>query len=242
MRNPSLKRSMLTWRARWSIPSLLARADERTVTSVVAATNGVLAILVITGLAWWIDLPLLFPALGPSAFILFSSPFSRAAAPRSVIVGHFTAIAAGYATWHLVQLLSGVAVTLGPTDWPALASASLALATTCVLLIRLSCPHAPACATALITALGAANGWPEMLGMAAGVLILTAQAVLVCRVAGMNTPLWFPRETLAKRDMKELSPSGVPIDLHATTDEQDLLAGTHETDHDAHADLPLTPR
>lgn len=198
-RTLSFRRRLLIWRARWSIPSLLAARDERRLISLVAAANGGIAILIISALARLIDLPLLFPALGPSAFILFSSPFSRAAAPRSVILGHFSAIAAGVAVWHFVTLICGTPVSLDMSGWPILASASLALAASCVLLVWLACPHAPACATALIVALGAANGWSDLLGMASGVVLLTAQAVLISRIAGINVPIWFPRPNEASR-------------------------------------------
>lgn len=198
-RTLSLRRRLLTWRARWSIPSLLAARDERRLISLVAATNGGIAILIISVLARVVDLPLLFPALGPSAFILFSSPFSRAAAPRSVILGHLSAIAAGVAIWHFVTMICGEPVSLDMSGWPILASASLALAVTCILLVWLACPHAPACATALIIALGAANGWSDLLGMASGVVLLTAQAILISRIAGINVPIWFPRPNEASR-------------------------------------------
>lgn len=192
-RTLSFRRRLLIWRARWSIPSLLATRDERRLISVVAAANGGIAILIIVVLARLIDLPLLFPALGPSAFILFSSPFSRAAAPRSVILGHFTAALVGAAVWHLVTMICGQPVSLDTSGWPILAGASLALAISCILLVLLSCPHAPACATALIIALGAANGWTDLLGMVTGVVLLSAQAVLISRIAGINVPIWSPR-------------------------------------------------
>lgn len=190
----SLRRRMLIWRARLAIPSLIARSDERKVISLVAAVNAGTAILIISVLAWLIDLPLLFPALGPSAFLLFTSPFSPSAAPRSVVVGHFSAMAAGLAIWHLVTFVSGEPVTLEGGAGPVLASASLALAASCVLLVRLSCPHAPACATGFLVALGAAHSFSELLGMAIGVLLLTAQAVLIAGIAGMKVPKWSPRE------------------------------------------------
>lgn len=189
-RRLSFRRRLLAWRARFSIPSLLACRDERKVISLIAGINGGIAILIISVLAWLIDLPLLFPALGPSAFILFSSPFSPAAAPRSVVMGHFTAIIAGFAVWHLLTFVTGEPVSLEQGGWPVFASASLALATCCLLLVWLSCPHAPACATALIVALGAANGWSELLGMATGVLLLTVQAVTISRIAGIKMPIW----------------------------------------------------
>ena len=188
----SFKRRLLIWRARLSVPSLLAGRDERKVISLVTAVNGGFAILILGALAWIIDLPLLFPALGPSAFILFSSPFSRAAAPRSVVLGHFAAMLSGWVVWHLVSLICGQPLTLELAGWPVFISGALALAVSCVLLVRLSCPHAPACATALIIALGAASDWAALLGMAAGVLLLTTQAVLISRIAGINVPTWSP--------------------------------------------------
>ncbi len=192
-RRVRIRRWRMAWRARLSIPSLLAGRDERKVISIVAAVNGGMAILMLAFLAWLVDLPLLFPALGPSAFILFSSPYSRSAAPRSVVVGHFVAILVGYATWHLVGLLSGHPVSMETGSWPVLASASIAMAVSCVLLVYLECPHPPACASALITALGAADGLVPLLGMATGVVLLTAQAIVVSRLAGVSTPIWSAR-------------------------------------------------
>jgi CBS-domain-containing membrane protein len=189
----SWRQRLLVWRARLSIPSLLAGCDERRVVSVLAAVHAGAAILIISVLAWLLDLPLLFPALGPSAFILFSSPFSAAAAPRSVVVGHFVAMAAGLAVWSAVTFVGGQPVSLPDGGWPVFVSASLALAAACALLVRLNCPHAPACATALIIALGAATSWLDLLGMAAGVLLLTTQAVWLNRAAGVRTPHWSPQ-------------------------------------------------
>ena len=47
-------------------------------------------------------LPLLFPPLGPSAFILFYTPMSVAASPRNVIMAHFLAVGAGLGALHLL--------------------------------------------------------------------------------------------------------------------------------------------
>ena len=74
-----------------------------------------------------------------------------------------------------------------------LGSASLALATTCLLLVRLSYPHPPACASALVVALGGVVEWVELLAMAAAVLLLTVQAVCINRIAGVRVPVWSPR-------------------------------------------------
>lgn len=189
----SIKRRWSNWRARTSLPALLAGADERKVISLFAAVNGGVAILIISVLAWLANLPLLFPALGPSAFLMFSKPFSPDSAPRSVVVGHFAGMTSGFVTWHLASLLFGKPISPEVEGWPTFACAALALAATCVLLVRLSCSHAPACATALIVALGAAGDASALLGIGVGVLLLTAQAILFTRLAGVSMPTWAPR-------------------------------------------------
>ena len=175
------------------MPALLAGYDEQKIVAIVTAVNGSLAMLTLIAIAWIVDLPLLFPALGPSAFILFSEPFARSAAPRSVILGHTIGISVGYASWQLVSMLTGQVVSLEQGGWPILLSASLAMAVCSTLLIYFSCQHPPSCASALIVAMGAASTSVAILGMAAGVLLLTLQATVVNRLVGLKTPIWSPR-------------------------------------------------
>ncbi|MEE8169707.1 MAG: HPP family protein [Phycisphaerae bacterium] len=189
----SLRTRWWRYRAWLSIPSLIARADERTVVALVAGANGGLAILCISLVAWASDLPLIFPIIGPTAFLLFTVPFSKAAAPRSIILGHFTALAIGYACWHLTTYATGEDISLRVGGWPLICCAALALAASSTVLIWLSCPHPPACASALVIALGAITSWPEVLAMAACVVLVTGQAVVVNRIACVPVPLWSPR-------------------------------------------------
>ncbi len=180
------------WRAQLSIPFLLAHGDEKPVVSVFTAVNGGLTILIISLLAWLCDLPLLFAALGPTSFILHSAPLSSAAAPRSIILGHYIGIACGGASLVVFSFLAGETITL-QSSGAAMCSASLALAATCYFLVRCSCPHAPACASALVVALGAASTGTALLCMAAAVVLVTAQAFAFNRLACLPVPLWAPR-------------------------------------------------
>jgi len=143
--------------------------------------------------AWLTDLPLIFPALGPSTFILFNTPLSKAGAPRSVVLGHWPAMASGYAVWRLMGYLTGAPVSVQAGGWPLVVSASAALAVTCLLLVRFSCPHPPACASALVVALGAVTNWLELLLMAVAVALLATQAVVLNRLASVPVPTWSPR-------------------------------------------------
>ena len=190
----SIKMRMLIWRARLSVPSLLGQADERKVISFVTALNGGVAVLIIGLFAWLSDLPLVFPALGPTVFILFSTPFSAAAAPRSIIIGHLTGLASGYAAWRGIGYLSDTVISFQTGGWPLLCSGSIALAITCLLLVRFSCPHPPACASALVVALGGVPSVGGLLYMAAAVVLVTAQAVAINGICCLSVPLWSPRD------------------------------------------------
>ncbi len=191
----SLRRRIALWRARYSIPALLATTDEERVISALAATHGGLAIVTISVCAWLTNLPLLFPSLGPSAFILFTKPFSPDAAPRSVVMGHCTAIIAGLIVRIVVEALSGTVITMDAGELTTYLSASLALCVTCFLLVRLSVSHAPACATAIIVAVGGVRDPFHLVAMGGAVLMLTIIALACNRLAGVYLPAWRHRST-----------------------------------------------
>ena len=197
-RRLSLKTRLAVLRARYSVAGLLARLDERKAVSVVAAINGGLVILAIGFFSWITDLPLIFPALGPSAFILFATPTAESAAPRSVIVGHLAGIACGWAVWHVVSAGCGAPVSLETGGFAPVASASLALGGTCGLLVRLSCPHAPACASSLIIAMGGVTDWLGVLLMAFAVVWITVQATAMNRLAALPVATWAPASRTAR--------------------------------------------
>lgn len=177
-------------RARLSIPALLSSMDERKVVTTVAALDGAVALLVISVAAWLSGLPLLFPSLGPSAYILYSRPFSPAAAPRSVILGHSLGIACGWFSCVTMTFLFGHSFSLVNPSLALCLSADLAFVLSCLLMMRLSCVHPPAFSTALIVACGGITGWPNLLVMAAAAVLLAYQGVIVHRLFGVHAPLW----------------------------------------------------
>lgn len=186
------RRQIMRLQASLSLPRLLAEYDERRVIAIFSAINGGISLLIIGIVAWAVDLPLLFPALGPTAFLFFSQPFEPSAAPRSVILGHGSAIVVGWLVWQATSAVAGP-VSLQAANWGVFLSSAVTLSITCVLLVTLSCPHAPACGTALIVSVGAAEGYLSLVGMIAGVLLLTGQALLLGRLTNVNMPLWSQR-------------------------------------------------
>ena len=127
-------------------------------------------------LAWLSGLPMLFPSLGPSAFVLALFQDSEAATPRRVVGSHAIGVVAGLATYHL--LAGGVAMTsaMEPGSLEGLrlaASGVLATVLTVAGMLATDTRHPPACATTLIVSLGLLSTPVE------GTVILLAVVVLV---------------------------------------------------------------
>lgn len=190
----SLKTSWILWRARLSLPAILAKYSDKTVQIFFSAINAGAAIFSIGLFAWLTHLPLIFPTLGPSAFLLFSNPLSAAAAPRSVILSHSLALAIGYGTWLLFHFLYPESLSLVEGHLAVYFCATLALALTAMTLIYLNCPHAPGCASSLVVALGLVTQWQDICLMIAVIVWLTAQAYSINRLAGLPVPLWSARK------------------------------------------------
>ncbi len=114
------------------------------------------ALIIVIGLLGVIaNEPLLFPSLGPTAFLQVEDPEFRASRLYNTIVGHFLGIAAGLVAvvvFHINRipspLLSGI---LSPA---VIAAATLSVALTIGLGLLLRASHPPACATTLLFALG----------------------------------------------------------------------------------------
>ena len=146
--------------------------DDRTGTTIHTG----LLISTTAGLAWVSGLPMLFPSLGPSAFVLALFQDSDATAPRRVIGGHAIGVVAGLLAYHL--LAAGISMTAA-TDPGSIAGLRLAasgvLATTLTAagMLATDTRHPPACATTLIVSLGLLSTLFE------GALIVLAVVVLV---------------------------------------------------------------
>ena len=173
---------------------LLDRFGSRLGGALYSLFGSTLAIAVSAFLAWLFRQPLLFPSLGPTAYLFFESPMASRSSPRNTIIGHFVAVVAGGISLALFGLIGAPTILeAGPT--PAYVSSgtlSVALTGGAVLLLRSS--HPPAGATTLIVGLGLLNTLPEMLALVGSVVILTVAGWLINRAAGVPVPVWSAKE------------------------------------------------
>ncbi len=121
--------------------------------------------------AWLVGRPLIFPSVGPSAFVLVSDPRENRA--RRVLGGHLIGVVCGLVAHHSLAKglsLAGLSQPLSPTGLHIVASGVISMALTTTLMSVFRATHAPACATTLIVSLGVLSGLYD------GALIMIAVA------------------------------------------------------------------
>ena len=177
---------------RGQLDYLVNRYSSIPVLSIFSFVNGCMSIALMAFAALITGAPFVFPSLGPTAFLFFYTPTAPTASPRNALVGHAIGAAAGLVSLHVFGLAdAGPAVTSGMT-WPRVLAAGLSLGLTSGVMVLAKSPHPPAGATTLIISLGVLRE-PWQIGvLMLAVVMLTIQAFVINRAAGINYPVWNP--------------------------------------------------
>jgi CBS-domain-containing membrane protein len=187
---------------------------------------GATALGILTLAASLTRFPLLFPQLGPSAFILFYTPMSVAASPRNLVLSHSLAVVGGFLSLWFVGSICPEADLSDPSvlDGYRVAAIALSMGLIGAAMITLKSVHPPAAASALITAMGYLSTPDKILGILGAVILLGLEAILFNRViGGLPYPLWRADPKVA-RNYGQLA--GIPET--ATTFWQQLAAKTFQ--------------
>lgn len=172
--------------------ALVERHDSMTIMGAFAFVNGCIAIGLMSLGALVTGSPFVFPSLGPTAFLHFYTPMAPAASPRNTICGHAVGVVAGLLSLHLFGLDdAGPALATG-VDAARVGATALSLGLTSGAMVWLRVPHPPAGATTMIISLGILTEPEHLVVLLAAVGLLTVQAFVINRVAGVPYPRWSP--------------------------------------------------
>ena len=175
---------------RFRLPALAERHDSTAILATFSFINGCLSIGLMGVVALLTGQPFIFPSLGPTAFLFFYTPLTPAASPRNAVIGHLIGALAGWGSLLLFGLHhAGPALSTGVTG-PRIGAAALSLGLTSGLMVLLKAPHPPAGATTLIISLGLLRAFDQVVVLMVAVLLLTLQAIVINRLAGLPYPLW----------------------------------------------------
>lgn len=183
------------WPNRLRLTGLLGRFPRQRVWAAFVFINGFITIALLAAVAMVTRTPFVFPSLGPTAFLFFFMPMAATASPRNTIVGHAIGIACGYGALMVFGLEHASPAMATGVDVPRIGAAALSLAATGALMILTKAAHPPAGATTLIISLGIVSQPVHLLAIEVAVVLLTAQAFVINRLAGLDYPLWANRSS-----------------------------------------------
>lgn len=178
---------------RFRIPTLVERHDSTNVMGLFALVNGVISIAIMSAAAVLTGQALIFPSLGPTAFLLFYTPTVPAASPRNTICGHAIGAAVGYLSLVVFGLTAAPPALATEVTWARVGAAAMSLGLTSGLMVWLRVPHPPAGATTLIVSLGILRQPVQLLVLMIAVVLLVVQGYVINHLAGIDYPLWSPR-------------------------------------------------
>jgi CBS-domain-containing membrane protein len=176
--------------AKLQLTHLLTRYSERPIWALFMFLNGFITIALLAAVAMISRTPFIFPSLGPTAFLFFFTPRAPASSPRHTIYGHAIGIACGYAALQLFGLQDAPPAMATGVSAARIGAAAFSLASTGALMILLKSAHPPAGATTLIISLGMVTRPFHLLVIEIAVAILTLQAIVINRLAGIDYPFW----------------------------------------------------
>ena len=185
----------LSRRAR--LPFLTERYDQVWVMGVFSLVNGLVSIAIMSAAAWLTNEPFIFPSLGPTAFLFFYTPTAPTASPRNALGGHLVGVLAGYLALVVFGLTDMGPAFAGGFTAARVGATALSLGLTSGVMVWSRVPHPPAGATTLIISLGILHRPGQLLILMVAVGLLTLQAIVINRLAGLDYPAWAPRTSSA---------------------------------------------
>jgi CBS domain-containing membrane protein len=176
--------------ARMRLEWLLRHFPPRIVWAAYVCVNGFTTIALLALLALATESPFVFPSLGPTAYLFFFSPLAETASPRNTILGHAIGLICGYAAFALTASFVPPFAAQGGVHGARVLAAALSLSATGALMALFRVSHPPAGATTLIVSLGIIAHPKELVVIEVAVVLLTMQAFVINRLAGLPYPLW----------------------------------------------------
>ncbi|HIE32460.1 MAG TPA: HPP family protein [Thermodesulfobacteriaceae bacterium] len=173
---------------------LATKGHIKKLTALYVLITGFLSLAVLGAVSYFFSWPLVFPSLGPTAFLIFYAPAKAMSWPRNCVLGHLIAMVCGWLTYLLflwlfpekaIHTQFGAQFGLAKTLF-----VSGAMAITALLMVLFEVLHPPAASTAMLAAGGYFENYMDVLGFILALFLLLIEGIVLHRLAGIIYPLW----------------------------------------------------
>ncbi len=180
--------------------------SRRPVLAAFTFVNSGISIALLSVVALVLNAPMVFPSLGPTAFLFFYRPTVPSAAPRNALLGHGLGAAVGYLSLVVTGLTTAGSTLVVGMSWARILAVGLAVSCTAGGMVLGQFEHAPAISTTLLVALGTIDRPRQLAVLVGAVAVLAVQAFVINRAAGVQFPLWAaPTPARAGEESRERS-------------------------------------
>lgn len=176
----------------WDLEALKRRYHPAAVIALFGFLSGSVTIGMLACMAHLAASPLVFPSLGPTAFLLFYKPLSPPASPRNTIIGHLIGALAGWVSLLIFGLVEVPGAPLQEISWARMGAAALSIGVTIGLMELWDVPHPPAGATTMIVSLGLMSHLWQLGVLMSAVVALVALGWAINHLVGIPYPVWAP--------------------------------------------------
>ncbi len=156
------------------------------VTGILLLTLGILALI--------LKHPLIFPSLGPTAFLLATNPAAKIASAKNTVLGHLVGVICGYTALVLFGLTNTPAIIISGISISFVLAAALSIALTSAIMVLFSVEHPPAGATTLIISLGILHTIPNITVLMIAVILLYLESRFINNLQIVKSARLLPKQ------------------------------------------------
>ncbi|OAQ21488.1 HPP family protein [Thermosulfurimonas dismutans] len=169
---------------------LVTRGHIKRLTAIYVLITSFLSLMILGGIAFFLSWPLIFPSLGPTAFLIFYAPARAMSWPRNCLLGHLTGMLCGFLIYFIFYCFSPEEAVQSEFGLTKTLFVSGAVGITALAMVLADILHPPAASTAMLSAGGYFKDPIEVLGFVLALVFIVMEGIVIHRLSGIIYPLW----------------------------------------------------
>ena len=183
---------------------LITKKNPKILSGIFVLVSSTISMIIMGAAAHFTSWAQIFPALGPTTFLIFYAPSKAMASPKNCIIGHLLGAAVGTSLFILLKLFYPESILEGMyyngLSILEILIIAISMGLTGLLMVLSDLLHPPAASTAMLAAMGMyVTKWYEIPVFLMALTLLILIGICMHKLAGIKYPFW------ATNDSDELS-------------------------------------